>query len=278
MCAKPSSILGARGRAVERRPTPEAVSHLKARSSCWRSCRDSRIGATAEFALQIALGRLCRPRKAGSRRNRTGPSSRTRIVRELGEDPEAIYHAIALAQLRMLLANIIRRGNSLSECLSIAQKRRRSKCDATGISSARLGADLHRYAGVGAPVSRRTDKELRFKEASFPGSPVRRRRSCGLLPRRQVNDTVVIGLPRTGGADQGSVAASAQQLSHPFSIAVAISNTLFLDTFLRECDNAIDQAKAIVALYEDHGVFAIRTGRCVGAEPLRSGPSHCPRE
>lgn len=63
----------------------------------------------------------------------------------------------------------------------------------------------------------------------------------------------LLGYPEQAVKTKEASLRLAQQLSHPFSIAVAISNTLFLDAFRREWTNAIEQAKAVVALCEDHG-------------------------
>ena len=242
------------GGAVERSAYIEAVSHFRAALELLRAMPHSQRRAERELALLLALGPAVQATKGWGAPEAEAVYVRAReLCRELGETPQLFTTLFGLAANYAVVGKYKPAREILDECLSIAQKRGDSNLL---LQAYHLLGWVQTYTGMLASARQSQDELIKSYDSKKHHSLARLYGGddpavCCLAVRSMT--LWLLGYPEQAVQTKEASLRLAQQLSHPFSIAVAISNTLFLDTFLREWTNAIDQAKAIVALYEDHG-------------------------
>ena len=165
----------------------------------------------------------------------------------------------------------------MDQCLNLAQLSGDSNMLVQAYHSLGYLHDVHRRAIVCTPGSRRAGKALRFEDASPSCSPLWRRRSRSLLLGVKSLTLWFQGYPQQAVLAAEAPRRLAEQLSHPLSIGVAISDRALLETFRRERTNALEQAKAVVALSEGPRISTyVEGGASLRACSLRTEPH--PRE
>ena len=241
-------------RAVERSAYVEAVNHLSAALELLRAMPYSRERSERELALLLALGPPVQVTKGWSSPEAEKIYLRAReICREVGETPQLLLTLFGLAGYYVVGGEYKTARELMDQCLNLAQLSGDSNMLVQAYHS--LGY-LHAFTGELSSARQAQDELARLYD-SKTHHPLARLYG-GDDPAVCSLGVKSLTLWLQGYPQQAVLAAEAsrrlaEQLSHPLSIGVAISDRVFLETFRRERTNALEQAKAVVALSEDHG-------------------------
>ena len=241
-------------RAVERSAYVEAVNHLSAALELLRAMPYSRERSERELALLLALGPPVQVTKGWSSPEAEKIYLRAReICREVGETPQLLLTLFGLAGYYVVGGEYKTARELMDQCLNLAQLSGDSNMLVQAYHS--LGY-LHTFTGELSSARQAQDELARLYD-SKTHHPLARL-YAGDNPAVCSLGVKSLTLWLQGYPQQAVLAAEAsrrlaEQLSHPLSIGVAISDRVFLETFRRERTNALEQAKAVVALSEDHG-------------------------
>ena len=245
-------------RAVERSAYVEAVGHFSAALELLRAMPHSPQRAERELVLLLALGPAVQVTKGWSAPEAEAVYLRAReLCREVGETPQIFPALFGLAAYYAVGGEYKPAREIMDECLSLAQR----SGDSNMLVQAyhQLGW-LQTYTGELASA-RQSQDELITRYDS--------KRHHSLAHLHGGDDPAVcclgirgltlwlLGYPEQALQAAGASVRLAQQLSHPLSLAQAISNTAALHGFRRERMNAVEQAQAATALSEEQGFLTI---------------------
>jgi len=242
------------GRAVERSAYIEAVSHFSAALELLRAMPHSPQRAERELALLLALGPSVQVTKGWSAQEAEAVYLRAReLCREVGETRQLFPALFGLAAYYAVGGEYKPAREIMDECLSLAERSGNSNMLVQAYHQ--LGW-LQAFTGELASA-RQSQDELVTRYDSKRHHPLAHLYGgddpavCCLGIRGLT--LWLLGYPEKALEAAGASVRLAQQLSHPLSLAQAISNMAMLHGFRRERMNAVEQAQAATALCEEQG-------------------------
>jgi predicted ATPase len=238
-------------RAVQRSANVEAIAHLTKGLELLKTLPDTAERAQRELMLQIALGGSLMAAKGYAAPDVAQAYARAReLCQQVGKTPRLLQVLLGLGTYYLIRAELQTARELGEQCLPLAQRMR---------DLARLLQTHFALGTVSFHLGKLVLAREHFEQSIAFYNPQESR------SHRALHDPVVaclsyaalvlwsLGYPEQALKRNHEALTLAQELSHPFSLAVALNWAAWLHQYRREGKLAQERAEAEVALSNEHG-------------------------